>query len=259
MDLFCEPDIYIGLLGSTFLLGIVIGCLTLTRLGDVYGRKPIYVLGIVMHICFMGVVLVTTSLAVAYACVFLFGTSLTARYYVGYTYNLETQPKSHQVLVSTTMFASEAAVYITVSLFFWQVSREWQLVQIPNGIGSFISLCALCLMPESPRWLVSEGRYDDARQVFRRIGQYNGKTAEELDEGIMQHKFDGELATPQPAVEAAHDSNKRGMKGAVLQSYTGSSSTQLRKDMRSSGNIVSQSFSVQQDILEDGAGGKAVM
>lgn len=75
----------------------------------------------------------------------------------------------------------------------------------------------------------------------------------------MQHKFDGELATPQPAVEAAPDSNKRGMKGAVLQSYTGSSSTQLRKDMRSGGNIVSQSFSVQQEILEDGAGGKAVM
>lgn len=83
-------EMYVGLLGSTFLLGVVIGCLTLTRLGDIYGRRPIYLLGIIMHLGFTVIVLVTTNLVVAYFCTFLFGASMTARYYVGYTYNLET-------------------------------------------------------------------------------------------------------------------------------------------------------------------------
>ena len=76
------------------------------------------------------------------------------------------------------MFGVEAAVYVMISLFFWKVSREWQLLQIPNATGSMISLICICLMPESPRWLVSEGRYDDARAVFRKIGVYNGLTEE---------------------------------------------------------------------------------
>ena len=51
-----------GLIGSAFLFGIVIGCSTLTRLGDVYGRKPIYILGFIMHIGFMiGILIQRTS------------------------------------------------------------------------------------------------------------------------------------------------------------------------------------------------------
>jgi len=32
----------IGLMGAAFLLGIFAGCRTLTRMGDVKGRKPIF-------------------------------------------------------------------------------------------------------------------------------------------------------------------------------------------------------------------------
>lgn len=37
-------------MGSFFLVGIVIGCLTLTRLGDVVGRKPIFIVGMLLQI-----------------------------------------------------------------------------------------------------------------------------------------------------------------------------------------------------------------
>jgi len=85
----------IGLIGALFLVGIVVGCSTLTRLGDVYGRKPIYMLGIGLHLFFMVGILWTTSQIFAYFLLFVFGLSVTTRYYVGYTYNLEMQPKTH--------------------------------------------------------------------------------------------------------------------------------------------------------------------
>lgn len=71
-------------------------------------------------------------------------------------------------------------------------------MQIPNAIGSIISLICISMMPESPRWLVSEGRYDDARAIFKLIGQYNGLTPEQLEEGIEKHKFDGEIEQVEP-------------------------------------------------------------
>ena len=116
----------IGLIGSVFLLGIVVGCSTLTRLGDVLGRKPIYMLGLVMHISFMTGLLISTNVYFSYVLLFIFGLSITSRYYVGYTYNLEMQPKSHYVLVSTTMFVFESAVYIFICIFFLTISDRWK-------------------------------------------------------------------------------------------------------------------------------------
>ena len=39
----------LGLFGSSFLVGIVIGCFTLARMGDIYGRKPIFLIGILIQ------------------------------------------------------------------------------------------------------------------------------------------------------------------------------------------------------------------
>jgi len=102
MNYYCASDFQIGLIGACFLAGIVVGCSTLTRLGDKHGRKPIYMLGIVMHLFFMFGILIVRIDFIALILIFIFGMSVTARYYVGYTYNIEMQPKSHYVIVSTT-------------------------------------------------------------------------------------------------------------------------------------------------------------
>lgn len=75
------------------MLGIVVGCSTVTKLGDVYGRKPVYLLGMVMNFLLIGGSLFLKNMLLAWVCLFLLGVSVTARYYVGYTYNLEMQPK----------------------------------------------------------------------------------------------------------------------------------------------------------------------
>jgi len=85
----CEPEYKVGLIGAAFLLGVVVGCSTLARLGDIVGRKPIYMLGLGMHIAITCGILWSTSQLITFTLLFLFGMSLTARYYVGYTYLLE--------------------------------------------------------------------------------------------------------------------------------------------------------------------------
>ena len=96
-DFYCEPKWKIGMMGFSFLLGIVIGCLTVARLGDVYGRKPIYKLGLYLHLAFSLCIcfLKTQNFLLLYGLLLIFGMSLTARYYVGYSFNIEMSPKSH--------------------------------------------------------------------------------------------------------------------------------------------------------------------
>ena len=83
-------------MGVSFLVGIVCGCLTIARLGDIYGRKPIFKLGLYMHLAFSISIcfLQTQNLVIIYLLLLILGMSVTARYYVGDSFNVEMQPKT---------------------------------------------------------------------------------------------------------------------------------------------------------------------
>ena len=203
-EFYCKPSVLIGLIGAAFLMGVVIGSLTLTRLGDVHGRRPIFMLGLVMHLGFMAGILVVTNYILCYVLVFIFGLSLTARYYVGYAYNVEMQPKSHYVLVGTSMFLVESVAYLSICIYFMYVSQYWKPLQIPNIVFISAGVVFLCFMPESPRFLISKRRFEDARDVFKWIGKVNGLSREEAERRLNEIVFEGEdIEYKDPNPEAA--------------------------------------------------------
>jgi MFS family permease len=182
----------IGLIGALFLMGIVVGCSTLTRLGDKWGRRPIYLLGLVMHMFFMVGILFTTSKLLAYGLLFIFGMSITARYYVGYTYNLEMQPKSHHVLVSTSMFLFESVIYFFICIYFSFISKNWKILQIPNLVFCIMGIIFMLWMPESPKFLIANKRFTEARKVFTWIGLKNGLELDVIQERLAKIEFEDE-------------------------------------------------------------------
>lgn len=89
----CAPKWQLGLIGSIFLVGIVVGCSTVTKFGDYYGRRPVYLMGLILNFVLVGILIISKNAIIAYVCLFFLGVSITARYFVGYTYNMEFQPK----------------------------------------------------------------------------------------------------------------------------------------------------------------------
>lgn len=113
------------MLGAFFLLGVVIGSLTLARLGDVYGRKPIFILGLLIQLAStIGILLVKNWIV----CIFLllaFGVALSGSRFVGYSYLIELMPTHKQVLVGTLEFLFEAAAYLFICVYFFTISKRW--------------------------------------------------------------------------------------------------------------------------------------
>lgn len=83
------------MIGFTYLAGIVIGCLTVARLGDIWGRKPVYFIGMVFNFFIMIGLIISRNKLLDFFLLFLMGVTTTMRGYVGYAYNIEMQPKSH--------------------------------------------------------------------------------------------------------------------------------------------------------------------
>ena len=111
--------------------------------------------------------------------------SVTARYYVGYSFNVEMQPKTKQPLVSTIQFLSESIVYIFLCCYFMYISKNWIYLQIPNIGLTTMGILYLYTMPETPRFLLAQKRYQSTRSVFNRIAKFNGLPHDRADNFVF--------------------------------------------------------------------------
>jgi MFS family permease len=62
-------------------------------MADIYGRRPIFIVGLVLYIVTVIGLMASTNKNVMYAMLFLGGISETGRYYVAYVYAVEIMPK----------------------------------------------------------------------------------------------------------------------------------------------------------------------
>ena len=162
-NLVCDAEMKIGLFGSFFLLGICMGSITLTRLGDIYGRKPIFIFGILLVALASFILYFMTNIITGYVLGFIMGFGVTAKQYVGFSYLVEMHPKKRQVLVGCMFFFYEALIFLFLTTFFGWINKSWYYILIPTLGFGVIGCLLMILMPESPRFLVSTKQYDRAR------------------------------------------------------------------------------------------------
>jgi MFS family permease len=94
MDLFCASETQIGLLGSSFIGGCFFGSFILPHQADIHGRKPLFLIGLLIHTAVVLLSLFCYSLTEAYVLLFLGGIGETGRYYVAYVYMIEFFPSN---------------------------------------------------------------------------------------------------------------------------------------------------------------------
>ena len=95
MNLYCDSEVQIGSLGSSFMAGCFIGSFILPRSADIVGRKPMFLLGLAIFMVVVVASLFCTNIYLAYFLLFMGGISETGRYYVAYVYLIEFMPSRY--------------------------------------------------------------------------------------------------------------------------------------------------------------------
>ena len=72
----------------------------------------------------------------------------------------------------------------------WLADHGWRLMLAACGVPAIVFLVLMCLMPESPRWLIKRGRDDDALRVLRRLHDESSAQAEvqEIRAAVVQEQ-----------------------------------------------------------------------
>ena len=60
-------------------------------------------------------------------------------------------------------------------LYFWFIWKNWLGIEILAGVLGVIAGIGALFMPESPKFLISKRRYDEARESINRIARFNNQ------------------------------------------------------------------------------------
>ncbi|KAH8382697.1 hypothetical protein KR009_004840, partial [Drosophila setifemur] len=175
-----------GVLNAVAYAGMTISAVAWGYLADTKGRKKILYWGyLVDAVCVFGSAL-SQNFIMLVVFKFLGGLVVNGPAAVLFTYLTEMHGPKHRssVLMIVGMVTSTATV--TLPLLAWGIFprdwdfvifglniHSWQIYLFVLGIPSLVSGIIFCFMPESPRFLMAQGRNEEALQAFQQIYQMN--------------------------------------------------------------------------------------
>jgi MFS transporter, SP family, arabinose:H+ symporter len=174
-------------------LGAAVGALIAGPLTDRFGRKILLIADATIYA--VGAILsaVTVDAGMLLASRTLIGLAVGADSAIATSYIAEFAPRSRRgqlSIIQQWMITVGILVAYVVAVIILKAApgsagtSDWRLILGLGGIPALVAVALRTHMPESPRWLMLHGRYDDTRKAFGRLGM--DVTTEEVQRAAAQ-------------------------------------------------------------------------
>ncbi|XP_069754330.1 organic cation/carnitine transporter 2-like [Narcine bancroftii] len=176
-DLVCNNDWKTPLSMSIFFLGVLIGSLFSGQLSDKFGRKVI-MFGTMAVQCVFGIFQVFSPNWEIFCLLnFLVGLGQISNYVAAFVLGTELLRRSIRIMFCTLGTCISYAIgYMLLPLFAYYI-RNWRMLLLSLSLSSLLYIPLWWFIPESPRWLILNGRSKEAEELLRNIAKKNGVVA----------------------------------------------------------------------------------
>ena len=77
-------------------------------------------------------------------------------------------------MVSAVTLGMDGLMMGITALFFMLISKDWRVLLALATVWILVTLLLVLRAPESPKFLLAQGRYDEARKVMSHVAKFNG-------------------------------------------------------------------------------------
>lgn len=172
-DMVCERYYIIPLSTSTYIVGAMIGRIIGGFLADQYGRKPV-LLAACMLVFVFGI-LVGVSPTVWLFFVFRFLTGLTGNiaFVIGVVLWSEITNDKYRNIFGVLFEIHESFVVASFYVLLAFLIQDWRILHMAIVIQYGLAVVHICLVTESPRWMLTKGKTKEAWNVILRTIHWN--------------------------------------------------------------------------------------
>ncbi|KAM9788587.1 organic cation/carnitine transporter 2 [Neosynchiropus ocellatus] len=172
-DLVCDDGWKKPMTSSLFFSGLLIGSLCSGQLSDRYGRKKVLFVTKAIQTLLMIIQTFSSSWTMFCAMHFLVGLVQIANYMAAFVLGTELLGPQMRFLFSTAganIFFAFGYMLLPLVAFY---VRDWRNLLLSISLPTFVFVPFWWLIPESPRWLVSQGKVEMADAVIKMAARKN--------------------------------------------------------------------------------------
>lgn len=164
--------LWLGLLGASSLIGVFIGGIAFGYLTDIIGRRLMYMIDLSLIVVLSLLQFLVTNVEQLFILRLLIGVVVGADYPISTALVVEFVPRRWRArlvggLNAVWFVGATVASFVGFALLHTENGWRWMLASA--ALPAVLVMIGRVTIPESPRWLLSKGRHEEARDVLRKI------------------------------------------------------------------------------------------
>ncbi|CAG06337.1 unnamed protein product [Tetraodon nigroviridis] len=172
-NLVCSNQWKQPLTSTVFFFGVLIGSFITGQLSDKFGRKVVLFSAIVIQSTAILLLIFSPSWTVFTIFFFINGMGRSSSYNAGFVLGTEILTGKVRVLFSSMAVCVAFAIgYMLLPLFAYLL-REWKLLLLSVFLPGLMYIPLWWVIPESPRWLLTQGRVEEAEAILKQASKIN--------------------------------------------------------------------------------------
>ncbi|XP_029304014.1 solute carrier family 22 member 5-like [Cottoperca gobio] len=172
-DLVCRDQWKQPFTATVYFLGVVVGSFFSGQLSDRFGRKLVFFATMAVQTVFTFVQIFSPSWTVFSILNFISGLGQISNYVAAFVLGTEILTGNIRVLFSSLGVCLGFAIGYMVLPLFAYFLRDWKSLLIAISLPGLLYIPLWRFIPESPRWLLSQGRVEEAEAIVREAAKRN--------------------------------------------------------------------------------------